>query len=572
MTHNSMTFRAPMWSALLLAAAVTASSAERFVLVAGANDGGHGRTSLRYAVSDAERFGELMVQMGGVPDANRVLLADPSRGELEGALEQLRQRVAAARDGAARTEVLLYYSGHADEEGLLLGEERLGYRQVRRLLDQVEADVRIAVLDACASGAITRIKGGMRRDAFQLDTTSDTKGYAFLTSSSAEETAQESDRIQSSFFTYYLLSGMRGAADASGDGKVTLNEAYHFAFEETLARTVELKGGAQHPTYDMSLTGTRDVVMTDVRQTSAGLVLGEDLGGRLFVRNADRQVVAELFKPGGRTVELGLEPGAYEVYLERQSNLHQAGVSVADGEHLALAAADFAPADREDAVARGGAGLPGMPGLDPRTTWAGRWRVELHLGTVGPEPRATDMARAPAETEDMLAGGLVSGRPGPWDALSGLSLGYWLRDDFEIRVSYASLSSDVPGLNWPDFTGNYVILEEVRLYSLLVGVRQYLPLPPGRRLRPYAAAAVGSYVGSEEGRTVGDVDETWSEQRGALGGQAGLGVDVRLTDRVVLGLSAAYNGMADFGRPIGGRSNYNGSEYRAGVSWVFGGR
>lgn len=551
------------------AAPATAAGTERFVLTAGANDGGHGRTSLRYAVTDARRFGQLMVQMGGVEAANRVLLQDPGRGDLETALTELRRQVAAARDGGARTEVLLYYSGHADEEGLLLGEERLGYREVRRLMDRVEADVRITVLDACASGAITRIKGGMRRDAFLLDTSSDTRGYAFLTSSSAEETAQESDRIQSSFFTYYLLSGMRGAADASGDGKVTLNEAYHFAFSETLARTVKLQGGAQHPNYDMSLTGTGDVVMTDVRQTSAGLVLGEDFGGRLFVRNTDRQVVAELHKPGDRVVELGLEPGQYEVYLEHRGDLQVAEVEVAQGERRSLAAADFAPADREFAVARGGA-----PWVDPILAgpWAGRWRVELHLGTVGPEPRARKLNtdRAP---EDVLAGGFVSGQPGPWDALSGLSLGYWVRDDFEVRLSYASLTSDVPGVNWADFTGNYVVLEEVRLYSLLIGARQYLPLPPAwARLRPYIAAAVGSFVGSEEGRTVGDVTETWSEQRGALGGQAGAGLDLGLTNRVVLGLGAAHSRMADFKRPIGGRTHYNGSEFRAGLSWVFGGR
>ena len=77
---------------------------------------------------------------------------------------------------------------------------------------------------------------------------SDTRGYAFLTltSSSAEETAQESDRLKGSFFTHYLVSGMRGAADVSRDGKVTLNEAYQFAFHETLAQTVDTRSGAQH--------------------------------------------------------------------------------------------------------------------------------------------------------------------------------------------------------------------------------------------------------------------------------------------------------------------------------------
>ena len=44
---------------------------------------------------------------------------------------------------AGRIEVLLYYSGHADEQGLLLGDDRYSYRTLRDRLDQIPADVRI---------------------------------------------------------------------------------------------------------------------------------------------------------------------------------------------------------------------------------------------------------------------------------------------------------------------------------------------------------------------------------------------------------------------------------------------
>jgi uncharacterized caspase-like protein len=209
----------------------------RFVLAAGANDEGGARTLLRYAVSDAANFADVMVQMGGVEPDHRLVLTNPSRSGFVTALEDLSLRVQQAPAQRLRTEVMLYYSGHADEQGLLLGEERFGYREIRSILDGIEADVRITVLDACASGAITRIKGGQRRQAFLLDTPTNTRGYAFLTSSSAQESGQESDRIGASYFTYYLVTGMRGAADVTHDGRVTLSEAYQFAFDETLART-----------------------------------------------------------------------------------------------------------------------------------------------------------------------------------------------------------------------------------------------------------------------------------------------------------------------------------------------
>ena len=147
---------------------------------------------------------------------------------------------------------------------------------------------------------------------------------------------------------------MRGAADATGDGRVTLDEAYQFAFDETLARTTGTQGGSQHPVREIEMSGTGDVVMTDVRQTSAGLVLGEELSGRFYVRNVDQQLVAELFKPAGKVVELGLEPGDYVVHLEMEPELRVSSLELLDGQRLELAQEDFQAVGRERTVRRGG--------------------------------------------------------------------------------------------------------------------------------------------------------------------------------------------------------------------------
>lgn len=232
--------------ALLPTNAVAQSRVQRFTLIIGANLGGADRPRLQYAITDAERVARVMVELGGVDPANEIVLKQPRLSEMAEALGRLQRRVSDARrmGGGGRTEVLLYYSGHADEQGLLLGDDRYSYRTLRDRLDEIPADVRIAVLDACASGAFTRIKSGKPRPAFLVDESSAMRGHAFLTSSAATEAAQESDRIRASYFTHYLFSGFRGAADLSGDGRVTLNEAYQFAFTETLGRTVDTRGGA----------------------------------------------------------------------------------------------------------------------------------------------------------------------------------------------------------------------------------------------------------------------------------------------------------------------------------------
>ncbi|HKP94146.1 MAG TPA: caspase family protein [Fibrobacteria bacterium] len=335
------------------------ASVRRFSLAIGSSFGGPLRDTLLYTASDARAFGKVLGEMGGVADGDTKVIANPTPAQLDQALEELRRKVIAAQSHPGRTEVIVYYSGHADDKGLLLGDKGFEYDRFRREIDSIPAHVRIAVLDACASGAITRLKGGRRRPAFTVDASSDMRGYAFITSSSPEEASQESDQIGSSFFTHYLVSGLRGAADVSGDGKVTLGEAYQFAFHETLERTERTKGGPQHPAYDMKLSGTGDVVMTDMRETTAGLVLDKQLEGRFFVRTPSGQLIAELYKPQGRLVELGLPPGTYSIRIEQAKALASASIALSEGKRT-LAAADFQPFSKDLAWQRGKGGI-GVP-------------------------------------------------------------------------------------------------------------------------------------------------------------------------------------------------------------------
>jgi len=329
----------------------------RLILAAGANNGGVDRQLLRYAVSDAEQFVAVLQELGGLDPADVLLLRDPDLAAFEQGLAELGRRVRAASRRGDRLEVLLYYSGHADEAGLLLAGDHLGYQQLLDSLKTAKAAVRIAVLDACNSGSITRIKGGKTKPPFLVDESFDMRGYAFLTSSSADEAAQESDRLEASFFTHYLISGMRGAADVTGDGRVTLHEAYQFAFEETRARTLGTVGGTQHPAYEGQMRGTGGVVMTQVRRNAAGLLLDEALAGRVAIRNAQHRLVAGLNKSPGRAVELGLAPGTYTLFLATwDAEWHLAELVLTAGEFTRVSAENFRDLTPEDAQLRGGSG------------------------------------------------------------------------------------------------------------------------------------------------------------------------------------------------------------------------
>jgi uncharacterized caspase-like protein len=531
--------------------ATAVPTVQRFTLVIGANAAGADRPQLRYAIADAERFARVLVELGGVSRANEILLKQPRVQDVVVALDQLQARVTAARRTAGadggRTEVLVYYSGHADEQGLLLADDRFSYRSLRTRLDQIPADVRIAVLDACASGAFTRIKSGKTRPAFLVDQSSDMRGHAFLTSSAATEAAQESDRIRASYFTHYLVSGFRGAADLSGDGKVTLNEAYQFAFNETLGRTVDTRAGPQHPSYDINLSGTGDVVMTDVRQTSSILVIPEGLEGRFFVRNSARELIVELYKPRGRKIELGVEPDLYEVRMEVQRSSSVAKAQVADGATAVLDARQFGPVATEATQSRGAVEFG-------KFDVVGRNRLELRVFGMW-------RSSAGAGTGTVTAGEAA-------DLFGGLQYTRYLNEALAMTVAAEGIAAE-SGAS----VGSRGIFEgSAAIAAIPIGVRwNPFPIRHDDPIKPFVAASVGPVIAATEGSFVGSGSIfEGSRVQTTIGGHLLLGVDFHLDRSFSIGVHGGYTWMADFSEPAGTRDNYSGPEIGFSLGFLFG--
>ncbi|MBA3550585.1 MAG: caspase family protein [Nannocystis sp.] len=332
-----------------------APATRRIALIVGANDGGPSRVKLRYAGTDARSLARVLVEIGGLERADEIVLLEPTQAQLLVGFARAQAAVKAAQAGGERVQFLFYYSGHADERGLLLGNDRVDYARLRGLIHGVPAQVRLGMLDSCSSGAFVRSKGGRMRPPLATGGDASVEGHAFLTSSSAEEAAQESDRIGGSFFTHYLISGLRGAADVNRDRRITLNEAYRFAFDETLASTETTPGRAQHAAYDIQLVGTGDLVMTDLRETSALLDIGPSIGGRVYIRDARGALAAELYKGiGAGPVSIALEPGRYQIVLDDGTSLSRASLEVRAGRKNELTRQDLAILTLDPTTSRGG--------------------------------------------------------------------------------------------------------------------------------------------------------------------------------------------------------------------------
>jgi len=387
----------------------------RFALVASSNDGGPGRPHLRFANSDGDSMGHVLANLGGVHAEDIVSVRDATRARLLQAFTTLKAEIARERRPLVRREVFVYYSGHSDEEGLLLGGESVGYRELRQWIDGLGADVRIAILDSCASGTLIRLKGGVHRMPFLSDVSTQARGHAFLTASSAAEAAQESDRVGAAFFTHYLLSGMRGAADANHDQRVTLNEAYQFAYNETLQRTETSRAGAQHPAYDIQLAGTGDLVMTDLHASGARLVLRRDLVGRIYVRDAGDRLLVELHKEPNYPVELGLEPGVYHVVIDKDGQISEGTINLARDGRVELSPDQLKPVVPMVSVLRGSEGGPTLGPAGP-VVWPRHYR---HVGfdlVLAPGFRLSGNTGEPVEHNFIL--GVV----GHSDSLRGMQL------------------------------------------------------------------------------------------------------------------------------------------------------
>lgn len=295
------------------AAAPAAAAPRRVALLFAHPDGGPGREPLKWVVRDAETLGEALVTLGGVAPEDRILVAPASRGAM---LATLRLADLIAKTERARgrpIELIVYYSGHASAAGLHLGPELLPFAELRSQILSVDAALTLTIVDACASGGILRDKGGSSAPGF-LRAEPALTGRIFLSSASEDELAQESDRLQSSWFTHDLVAAMVGAADYDDDRVVTLSEAYRYAQSATQARSREHRG-SQTPSWELDLSGVGDLPLTRLAMTRATLVLESRLAGRVTLIDPRGRVVHELEKPMGGTTTLAIAPGSWRLQL-----------------------------------------------------------------------------------------------------------------------------------------------------------------------------------------------------------------------------------------------------------------
>jgi hypothetical protein len=250
------------------------------------------------------------------------------------AVDDVAARARANAEHGDQTQVLFYFSGHARANAIDLGTEELSLATLRDRLRAVPSTITIVVLDACQSGSFSRVKGAQPAADFSYNSVSGLtqKGLAVMASSTAEELSQESEELRASYFTHHLVTALRGAGDVDGDGRVSLDEAYRYAYRRTLASTARTKVGEQHVTLETDLAGHGDVPVTFPAEATAKLDLPASLDARVLVeQRPSGAVMADVQKAPGSPVRLALVAGNYDAVVAQQTGIVECHVTISDG-------------------------------------------------------------------------------------------------------------------------------------------------------------------------------------------------------------------------------------------------
>ena len=294
-----------------LRSVAVAAELSKLAIVVGANRAPPGRSELRYAHEDARRVADVLTSLAGFAKDNVSVMLDP---QPEAVLAALDQSLATAQKRGGETLLFFYYSGHADERAIFPSGAALPFSALKSRLEDPRAKLRIGLIDSCRGGSWTGSKGLKKVEPFEIESAQQLaeEGSVLIASSSGQENAHETEALGGSFFTHYWNAGLRGAADRSGDGVVSLNEAFEYARTFTIRNTALAGQPPQHPSFQMRLSGRRDFPLVSLGKQRTTLVFEQSAGPVELVRLSDGLVVVES-TPGARRLRLGLPSGSYLV-------------------------------------------------------------------------------------------------------------------------------------------------------------------------------------------------------------------------------------------------------------------
>ncbi|MEY4544622.1 MAG: hypothetical protein RL685_817 [Pseudomonadota bacterium] len=236
------------------------SAGGRVVVVGvGSNQGLDTEYPLRFAVQDAERFGQVMTELGNVQPEDLHLLANPSKAELLQELSRVRAQA------SADETLVVYFSGHGSTLAVHLAGEKLNLSELYAAMNAVPAQGRLLLVDACRGEA----RKGFQSDAqpFEVGMGTQGEGLVAIHSTGLGEISVESNELRAGVFSHLFVSGLRGPADTNHDHAISVSEAYDYA------KAHRADWGSPAPEMEAASANTTRMTLTRVNAPHSLLVL-----------------------------------------------------------------------------------------------------------------------------------------------------------------------------------------------------------------------------------------------------------------------------------------------------------
>jgi WD40 repeat protein len=224
-----------------------------FVLSVGVSDYADDRLDLGLAEKDARDFAAVVQQQSGTIYSEVIskTLSNPTRDELLDNLEILENAV------TTKDVTMLFLAGHgvndpdgyyfyltSDTDTARLRRTAVEYHDIKQTLSSLPGKT-LAFIDTCHSGNIMGGRRGVANITGVInDLSAAENGVVVFASSTGKQYSLEDPSWGNGAFTKALVEGLSGAADYTGDGKITINQLDLYLSE----RVKQLTNNLQTPT------------------------------------------------------------------------------------------------------------------------------------------------------------------------------------------------------------------------------------------------------------------------------------------------------------------------------------
>jgi len=120
--------------------------------------------------------------------------------------------------------VIFHFSGHGSKSGFAAYDKNIQYTVLKAIFKKTRANRKIIFADACFSGNIRTTKTGKKEKPINIGN----QNVCLFLSSRSDQYSVESSGLKNGSFSYFLVAGLRGGADADRNKIITARELFVF--------------------------------------------------------------------------------------------------------------------------------------------------------------------------------------------------------------------------------------------------------------------------------------------------------------------------------------------------------